>query len=231
VNRPITTLPAHRIETFRLFAADDPHDTGFPNWSRAYEWCHALERLRPAASQTVHNTCCGYLDGHALFHDRLAAACPRTVNSDILPRGRNRGFRGFFRYDLREPLDRTFDHVLCISTLEEVFLREPHPAIVARVLHNLLAQLAIGGRLIVTCDVSTPDKEIYRSSGAIEIGVLEAILGARCGLPRDPLTGLSSVFQDPAYADLRVCLIELTRILPDHTDALDAARDPRVPSR
>jgi len=212
-------LPDHRLDQFRLFAPSDPHDPAFPSWSRCYEWHFVLQALAggragmgaEARALTVHNTCCGHLDGHALFHDRLIALCPRTVNSDLHPRGRNPAFRGFFRQDVREPLDRRFDRVLCISTLEEIYRDERDPVVVRQVLANLLGQVEVGGRLIVTCDISTPDKPVFDISGALEIELLEGLLGARCAVPPVRLTGASSVFPEPLYADLSVCLIECTR--------------------
>lgn len=207
-----TALPGFEIDEFRLLSRDDLYSPCFPNWSRAYEWNYVLRRLLADPTRSVHNTCCGHSDGHALFHDRLVELCPRTVNSDRLRRGRNAEFRGFFEYDVCTPLDRTFDCVLCISTLEEIWLQDPRRDLLARILANLLGQVRPGGRLIVTCDVSTPDKPVYRLSGAIEVEVLEDLLGARCGVPEVRLTGIQSAYPDPNYADLEVCLIDLTRV-------------------
>jgi len=206
-------LPTNfNIKTFKLLSPTDTYDKDYINWSRPYEYKYVLDIIKDFPNASVHNTCCGFGPIHKDFHDKLVAICPNTVNSDLFIRDLNPTFKNFFQYDLCNPLNDKFNIVLCISTLEEIIQATKKQNDVDNILNNLLNQLTIGGRLIITCDISTPDKEVYHWSGAVELNYLEQLFNCKCKMPLVILNGENSIYPNSTYKDLNICVIEIVRI-------------------
>jgi SAM-dependent methyltransferase len=183
------------INAFRFFSAEDPYDDT-PNWSRRYEWNYVLgEITRDLTLRDIHNTCCGPGLIHKFFHDRLNALGRNVVNSDLEATEVNKSFSNFCHYDLTQACSRSFDCVLCISTLEE--LRSEND--IKTAFNNLLAQTRPGGRLILTFDY--PD---------VRLELFESLLQRKCQATSQPLSGANSSFPDLRFADLRVILLDIT---------------------
>lgn len=141
------------ITTFRYLVTSDQWDDGYDLWSRIYEYPWAMSQLPQRIAPRIHNTAWGWDIGNVRFRTHLdAIGC--CIHSD---RESQHPTLKTTLYDMTEHQagwDKTFDAVLCISTLEHLS-PEDRPVALA----NLWAQVARGGRLILTCDVPTVTEE------------------------------------------------------------------------
>lgn len=141
---------------------DFPLDKKYIHWSRIYEWKYVIDFIIENKPKTIHNTSCGGLNKddclHLTFCDDLDNLCNDTTHSDlwgggyigteIKPEQKN-----FIFYDITTKLDKKFDLVLNISTIEHLPLHQRLLSI-----KNLLEQVNDGGHLILTFDY--PDVNI-----------------------------------------------------------------------
>ena len=177
------------VRDFRLVRLDDPNDrVAWENWSRCYEYPLALRALarlraeRPDHRLTVHNTACGASPLHTKFArelDRLYDVTNSDVEPLVLPGKPTWPWMPNYRvYNLMSRMERTFDAVLCISTLEHIEARYT-PAI----LQNLFDQTAVGGLTVLTVDVPVAD-----------VAAIENFVGRRCARSDLDMDSTKSVF-------------------------------------
>lgn len=147
-----------RVRKFSYFSADDPYDLRFGHetcWSRIYEYPFALAEIESLGlpNPRVHNACWGHADIHLVFKTWLDVRYPETFHSDIRPSTLHATARWDVTLPPAEALQRRFDVVLNVSTLQEI--EADH----IQVLKNHLVQVRSGGRFIATFGVPGLDLE------------------------------------------------------------------------
>lgn len=197
-----------KIISYRFLSAEDAFDLTAKNWSRAYEYTIALERVSAFISQSViaspriHNTACGGMyPVHRQFIDRLEYNIFSIImHSDIhsflqfAEWGLDTDVIDYVPYDIRQAWQYLkFDIVLCISTLEHL---KPEDVPVA--FKNLYDQLNPGGRLIITFD--HPD---------INLKSMEKLIGRLPEMPAVPLTKKTSKAQNSIGGDKEIKIVYL----------------------
>ncbi len=181
------------VETFRYLTPADKADRRWVAWSRCYEYPFVLDALGPRL-KTVHNAACGGSNPcHVNFANELNNG--RTIYNSDIDEVNSFRFRNWFRHDANNKLDRTFDAVVFISTLEHMAGSDTD-----EVMRNLMSQVAPGGKLILTFDV--PD---------IDIRKMETFLGVRCEEPGPRLSGLNSIMPEPVHAHLNIAVLSMLR--------------------
>ena len=164
--------------------------TDVPAWSRIAEYPWALTQL-PETPGTLHNTSAGMRHVHHAFARALGEQSTGVVHSDIQP-----GLAE--RYNVLIPWDgtpATFDTVVNISTLEEL----PASQLV-NALDHLWAQVAPGGRLILTFDYPWVNLEVL--SGWTRARVDPTATSPR--VPRGALSGANSPWSNERGHGMRV---------------------------
>jgi hypothetical protein len=182
------------VKEFKFLSPDDVVDPLFQNWSRCYEWGYVLSVLKSKSYETIHNTCCGTEPLHALFAHDLAMFGD-VYNSDVFTSETNTALDNFFIYNINGPLDRTFDMVLCISTLEEIPERDTKSIYL-----NLYEQVKEGGRLIITCDYPQ-----------VSVEELEDIADQKIYVPDALLNGGNSIYKNAEFEHLNIILLDVEK--------------------
>lgn len=139
-----------------------PLDTKYIHWSRLYEWKYVIDTVNNLKPKSIHNTACGGLNTgdclHLTFCSDLDNLCENATHSDLW----GGGYIGtetkpekdnFIFYDITQPLDKKFDLVLNISTIEHL----PNDKRLLAI-ENLMNQVKKDGHLILTFDY--PDVNI-----------------------------------------------------------------------
>ncbi len=140
------------VNDFRWLSANDACMPEFSNWSRPYEYAFILNKIKSLSikNPSIHNTCCGYSSLHLQFAKKLNELSTNCTHSDI-----KKDF--YFKeietkyYDITTANDKMFDVVICVSSLEDVY-SETKPDNLKICFNNLINQVSIGGRLLITCD-------------------------------------------------------------------------------
>jgi hypothetical protein len=194
-------MPADAIiREFRFFKADDTFDPMWKDWSRCYEYSHAIDVLSHLKPRTVHNSGCGYDPMQRDFAAAVDAIVPGTVHSDLMPNPVFRDHAHFRVHDMRQPFDGAFRCVLAISYIEEI-----PPSWHPTVLKNLWDQVIPGGRLIMTCDVE-------RERGpSVSVPLLESWVDLPCERKEPLLTGLTSKLGARTDRNLKVVLVDIEK--------------------
>lgn len=173
-----------RVCKFSFFSADDPYDLRFGHeicWSRIYEYPFVLAEIEALglSDPSVHNASWGHTDIHLVFKTWLDLRYPRAFHSDI----RISTLHSTARWDITLPpseaLQRRFDVVVNVSTLEEVAADH------VQILKNHLVQVKTGGRLIVTFDVP-----------GLDLGAVECFVGEKIVTPQRKLSPRNSRLPD-----------------------------------
>ena len=176
-----------KVIDFSFFAASDPIDAFYENWSRCYEYPWVLSRLMAYGADTVHNTACGGdMEVHRQFAHALSSKY-KTVHSDIFGAWGGRIF-----YDITKPFEgkEKFDAVVCVSAIEHIENVKP-----VEIIKNLMEQLKPGGVLLMTFDAPP-----------INWPQLTIDLQAECRIPNDVL-----LCYEPEYLATKVIRLEIVK--------------------
>lgn len=186
------------VNEFRWLTTDDQYMAEFNNWSRPYEYNWILQKLRKLSlnNPSVHNTCCGTQPIHLQFAQKLNQFSQNITHSDIF---RSELFLKHFNvefYNIINPYPKSFDTVICVSTLEEMVPSDREPAF-----DNLINQVNSGGHLLLTCDY--PDVDLSFLESKLGTKILESNATKLCGS--------NSVFRNDEFSRLNIIAIDLIR--------------------
>lgn len=183
------------VKKFEFVTRDYVNDTKYVHWSRIYEWKYVIDHISVLNPKSIHNTSCGGLNVndtlHLTFCEDLDNLCNSTIHSDLW----GGGYPGtevkpnkdnFIFYDIKEKLNKKFDLVLNISTLEHIDKTHIRESI-----NNLIDQVNEGGEMILTFDY--PD---------INISTIEDIFGEKINPNDNHITN----------GNLKVVLLHLKKI-------------------
>lgn len=158
-------------------------DDKYIHWSRIYEWKYVINFIKTNKPNSIHNTACGGLNVgdclHLTFCGDIDKFIDNTLHSDVWGRTNYIGIgnkpigNNFIYYDILTELNKTFDVVLNISTIEHL----PKESRILSV-KNLFKQVKIGGHLILTFDFPDVDlNQMYKFLGESPIGFDNRIIG------------------------------------------------------
>lgn len=199
-------LTNYKVNEFRFVSVDDNYDLNWNNWSRCYEYTLIIDKINENNKDniTIHNTACGViLNIHKQFADKLSELGYNVLNSDNLDPKYTRKPQKYFpenfkKFDIvSDKLNEKFDYVLNISTLEHFQDKNK----IKSAIFNLLSQLNINGKLLLTFDY--PD---------IDIKYIENIFNIKCIDSDNRLNGNNSPIICTKYENLNIVYLEIEKI-------------------
>lgn len=145
-----------KILKSEFITTDYEKESKYIHWSRIYEWKYVIDKIKEYNPKSIHNTACGGLNVndclHLTFCDDIEKICEEVTHSDlwggtypgteVKPEKEN-----FVFYDITTPLQKKFDMILNVSTIEHL----PNDKRLTS-LQNLINQLDTGSHLILTFD-------------------------------------------------------------------------------
>ena len=200
------------VKEFRFLNIADTCDTKYEAWSRIYEYPYVLETLKKlgATSESlIHNTSWGFSGCHVTFKEDLDAAYPETLHSDII----QSNLPNTMYYDITQPINDefvcAFDFVLNISTVEEV------PFNNIEIIKNLLAQVRVGGYLVLTFDVADGNY-MADGNGSMNVAAVEDFVGSKINeYARVPhIRGNLSKIKNSRWLHLRAGVLVIQKTAP-----------------
>jgi hypothetical protein len=194
------------VNTFNFISNTSLYDIKWDNWSRCYEYELIINKLNELNNKNIkiHNSACGAtLPIHKQFADYLKEIGYNILNSDNLdPKYcRKRPFKyfpdNFINFNIiSDIINEKFDIILNISTIEHFHDKND----VKKAIFNLLSQLNINGKLLLTFDY--PD---------IDINYIEKIFNIKCKDCDNRLNGSNSILQNNRYKNLNIVYLEIQK--------------------
>lgn len=149
-----------KVNEFKWLTTNDQCMREYDNWSRPYEYAYVINKIRSLtkSNSTIHNTCCGTQNIHLQFAQALNETSNNVTHSDMIISDMfSQSLNNVILYNLYENIDKTFDVVVCVSSLEDAY--DVSPIYADKAFDNLMNQINFGGRLIITCDYPTVSLE------------------------------------------------------------------------
>lgn len=185
-----------KINQCRYLTTNDTFSPEIKNWSRRYEWWYAYLAAVADSPRTILNAACGESDIHKQFADMLDSTGSTVYNCDVRRSNLNAAFSNFFEHDILKPFGRSFDHVYCISTLED-FL---NPVTIAAAM-NMLWE-ATTKRLIITADIYDKVKPEWFTD----------VFGRTLTGSAHDLTGAVSSHPQYEFSHIKILLLDVERV-------------------
>lgn len=189
------------VNEFKWLTINDTCMREFNNWSRPYEYAYVLQKLNtlPHHEPSIHNTCCGTGDIHLQFAQRLNIISPNVTHSDMLISNLfSNSLTNFTKYDLYHKSDKTYDVVICVSSLEDAY--DINPANADLAFSNMIDQVNPDGRLLITCDYPT-----------VSLEWCENLLGQKISNTSPRLNSMNSVYPRTDFAHYNIIAMDLTK--------------------
>ena len=184
-----------KVNQCRYIATNDLYDVRINNWSRRYEWWYAYLAACVDNPHSILNAACGESEIHGQFNNLLDSIGTLVYNCDIARSPINTKFKNFFQHDILKPFGTKYDHVYCISTIEDFV----SPKLTAEAIENLWE--ATGQRLIITADIYDKVRPEWFSE---PLGLAAPIL------PPNALNGGNSGYAQHEFAHINILLVDIS---------------------